>query len=45
MVEAVLLKPLDGKAIGEIVEYSQADFDALVAMNAVAAKPKEKAKK
>lgn len=34
-VKAILTKPLDGQSEGATVEYEQADFDQLKAMNAV----------
>lgn len=37
MVEAILLKPLDGRAIGSTHEFSDADFARLVERNAVKA--------
>lgn len=37
MVKAVLLKPLDGRVIGTILELSQADFHHLMQRNAVKA--------
>lgn len=37
MVQATLLKPLDGQPIGATIELSQLDFDRLKAKGAVAA--------
>ena len=39
MVKAILIKPLDGDAEGTEREFSQADFDRLVAKGAVKAAP------
>lgn len=46
-VKVILLKPLDGAAIGSEAEYDQVDFDRLVERGAVkaAAKPQNKAAK
>lgn len=43
MVEAILVKPLDGKSIGERMELSQADFDRLEKLGAVKAVGKKAA--
>lgn len=37
MVKAILLKPLDGRAIGSIEEFGEADFRRLVERSAVKA--------
>lgn len=36
-IKVILLKPLNGRAIGSEAEYDKADFDSLVAMGAVKA--------
>jgi hypothetical protein len=38
-MKAVLLKPLDGNAIGETIELDQTDFNRLVELGAVKAAP------
>jgi len=43
IIKAKLLKPLDGRAVGEHVEFSQADFDRLFLRCAVEAVPAFKA--
>lgn len=43
MVEAILVKPLDGKPAGEKMDFSQADFDRLEKLGAVKAVGKKAA--
>ena len=38
-MKAILLKPLDGHAIGSTLEFDQPDFDRLVSQGAVKAAP------
>lgn len=43
MKQAILLKPLDGMAIGSSAEFADADFERLERLGAVKAAPHKKA--
>jgi hypothetical protein len=45
MIDAILIKPLDGKKTGDEVQFSQTDFDMLAALGAVVKKPEAKSEK